>query len=139
MVKKKELAVKPAEEEVAKGVGSVIELAHQIWLAGVGAFAKAEAEGGQFFESLVKEGEAVEERTKKVAEEKIEAIKTKASESWEKVEEMFQERVARVLKRLGVPTHEDLSKLSKQVEALDKSIKELTKTRGRSRRAGKGG
>lgn len=139
MVKKKELAVKPAEEEVAKGVGSVIELARQIWLAGVGAFAKAEAEGGQFFESLVKEGEAVEERTKKVAEEKIEAIKTKASESWEKVEEMFQERVARVLKRLGVPTHEDLSKLSKQVEALDKSIKELTKTRGGSRRAGKGG
>jgi poly(hydroxyalkanoate) granule-associated protein len=47
----------------------------------------------------------------------------------EKLEEMFKERVSRVLNQLGVPTYSDIQNLSKQVELLDKSIKELTAAR----------
>jgi len=39
---------------------SVKESAQQIWLAGMGAFAKAQAEGKQVFEALVKEGASLQ-------------------------------------------------------------------------------
>jgi poly(hydroxyalkanoate) granule-associated protein len=109
----------------------MIDSARQIWLAGLGAVSKAELEGSKFLEALVKEGEAIEARTRKVAESKVEAVKTKASESWDKMEEMFQDRVSRALNRLGVPSYDDIHKLSKQVEMLDRRIKELIEVKGK--------
>jgi poly(hydroxyalkanoate) granule-associated protein len=112
------------------GMGqAVIDGARQIWLAGLGAVSKAELEGSKFFEALVKEGEAIEARTRNLAGSKVEAVKSKASESWDKMEEMFQDRVSRALNRLGVPTYDDIHKLTKQVETLDKRIKELITVR----------
>jgi len=104
---------------------NVIEAARQIWLAGLGAFALAETEGSRFFEMLVKEGEAIEARGVKVAEESIEAVRGKASDTWDKMEQVFQERVAWTLNRLGVPTHEDIHDLTRRIEALQSSIAQL--------------
>lgn len=126
------MAKKPKGKFSEGGISrSVIGSARLIWLAGVGAFAKAEAEGSRLFEALVEEGEAVEARTKGVAEEEMAKTKTKGSDSLEKLEEMFKDRVSRVLNQLGVPTYSDIQNLSKQVELLDKSIKELTAARKR--------
>jgi poly(hydroxyalkanoate) granule-associated protein len=105
----------------------VKDSAHQIWLAGLGAFAKAQEEGSKFFETLVKEGEEIESRTKKVAEEKVEEAKTKTSDTWDKLEQVFEDRVSRALNRLGVPTNDDIKNLSKRMEELNRSIKELIK------------
>jgi poly(hydroxyalkanoate) granule-associated protein len=105
----------------------VVDSARQIWLAGLGAFAKAEREGGKFFETLIVEGEKLEARIKKVSGKKVEYIKDKAADTWNKLEEVFQKRVARALSRLGVPTSEDIRLLLEQVEALEKNIKELEK------------
>ena len=119
---------------------SVRESAHLIWLAGLGAFARAQDEGSKFFETLVQEGQAVDARMKKTADETIEPLKSgaetmkgkveemreRATGAWNKLEEVFQSRVARALHRLGVPTREDIQQLFQQVELLSKNIQELT-------------
>ena len=119
---------------------NVRDFARQIWLAGLGAFARAQDEGGKFFETLVQEGQAVDARMKKTADETIEPMKSgvetmkgkveemreRATGAWNKLEEVFQSRVARALHRLGVPTREDIQQLFQQVELLSKNIQELT-------------
>ena len=113
---------------------NIRESATRIWLAGLGAFAKTQEEGEKLFESLIKEGEKVEKHARKAAEERLEEAKGKviefrgkASHQIERLEELFQERVAQVLSRLGVPTQEDIQELAKRVEELNKSIMALKK------------
>ena len=119
---------------------NVRDFARQIWLAGLGAFARAQDEGGKFFETLIQEGQAVDARMKKTADEqvtpiksgvvtmkgKVEEMRERATGAWNKLEEVFQSRVARALHRLGVPTREDIQQLFQQVELLSKNIQELT-------------
>lgn len=113
---------------------NIRESANHIWLAGLGAFAKTQEEGEKLFQSLVKEGEKVEKQAKKIAEARFEEAKGKvvefrgkASQQFDRLEELFQERVAQVLNRLGVPTQEDIQELTKRVEALNESIMALKK------------
>ncbi len=116
------------EDKPNQPVNTVLDAANQIWLAGLGAFAKTQEEGSRVFEALVKEGETVEARTMKVlqaAGEKVEEVKGKATEQLDKLEQAFQDRVARALNRLGVPTNEDIQELTKRVEALNDSVQKL--------------
>lgn len=112
--------------------GNLMDYARQIWLAGLGAFAKAEQEGSRWFETLVKRGEEVEIQFRKTAEGQVNALRSraeeardKANDTWNKLEQVFQKRVARALTRLGVPTREDVQGLVQQVEALQNSIQAL--------------
>jgi poly(hydroxyalkanoate) granule-associated protein len=112
---------------------TVRESAHQIWLAGLGAFAKAQEEGVKVFDALVKEGRTIEARTRKLAESKVaemtgtvgKATKS-ATATWDKLEQVFEDRVARALQRLGVPTNKDIQSLAKRVEELTDSVNKLT-------------
>jgi poly(hydroxyalkanoate) granule-associated protein len=61
---------------------SILESANQIWLAGIGAFAVAQSEGGKTFDTFVKEGEKVQERAKKVAGQKLTEVKDMAIDTW---------------------------------------------------------
>jgi poly(hydroxyalkanoate) granule-associated protein len=99
--------------------------ANQIWLAGLGAFAKAQEEGTKVFDALVKEGEGVQERARKTADEKIADVKAKASGQWDKLEQVFEERVARALGSLNVPTKKDIESLSRRVSELTHEVKKL--------------
>lgn len=124
---------KVQEEQMITGV---IDSAREIWLAGLGAFAKAEEEGSKFFESLVEEGEKVESRGIKVAEDAVKEVKfkvaeakNKANDTWDKIEQVFQDRVARALNSLGVPTYDDIKDLSNRVEALTAKVRELINKR----------
>jgi poly(hydroxyalkanoate) granule-associated protein len=136
MVKKlKELAGgKDQEGNLAK---TVRDSAQQIWLAGLGAFAKAQEEGGKVFEALVKEGQSLESKTREFAESKLSAVtsrfgkaseeaSSRATQTWDKLEQVFEDRVARALGRLGVPTNKDVQALSKRVEELTASVQKLT-------------
>lgn len=111
---------------------TVKDSAQQIWLAGLGAFAKAQEEGGKVFDALVKEGLSIQRKTQSVAEEKItEAtskmtnmatdITSKASGQWDKLENIFEDRVAKALNKLGVPSAKDVAALSARVDALSKA------------------
>jgi hypothetical protein len=73
---------------------TVKDSAHQIWLAGLGAFAKAQEEGTKVFDALVKEGESIQNKTRKVADEQIAVVTGKAVGTWDRLEQVFEDRVA---------------------------------------------
>jgi len=110
----------------------VMESAQQIWLAGLGAFSKAQNEGRKVFDTLVKQGEQIEQRTRHVAEATIETAKEQASKTMEmasgkfdKLEQVFENRVHSSLNRLGVLTSKDVEALSKQVGELSEAVRAL--------------
>ena len=114
-------------------IGTLLKSASQIWLAGLGALARAQQEGGKLFETLVKEGEEVEALTRKTADDmfaemkgKVEAVRGKATEKLDRLEQAFQDRVARALGRLGVPTNDDIQEIARRIEALSDSLRQLS-------------
>ena len=122
---------------------SVKESAREIWLAGMGAFAKAQAEGRQVFETLVKEGSSLQKKTQGVAEEKFgevtsrmtsmaDEVTAKAGQHWDKLESIFEERTAKALKKLGVPTAKDVQSLVARVDALSAQVAGRAKTAAKS-------
>ncbi|MCP5158399.1 MAG: phasin family protein [Gammaproteobacteria bacterium] len=128
MVKKVTVSVDSQEPR------SIQESAHLIWLAGLGAFAKVSQEGGKVFEALIKEGEEIERRNRRAAVGQMEAMHAKTDEArnkmtgaWDRVEQIFENRLARVLGQLGVPNHDDLRELTQRVESLQAHIDELSR------------
>ena len=131
MVKKLQKLSADKKKSNAQLSSTVKDSAQQIWLAGLGAFSKAQEEGGKVFEALVKEGLTIQRKTQAVAEEKItEAtsrvttmasdIGSKAQGQWDKLENIFEDRVAKALAKLGVPSARDLEALRARVDALAK-------------------
>lgn len=119
---------------------TVQDSAQQIWLAGLGAFAKAQEEGSKMFEALVKEGLDIQRKTQKVAQEKIAEATTRMNsltselrshglDSFDKLESIFEERVAQALSKLGVPTAQDLRTLQERMDALTHSLNRATAQR----------
>ena len=134
MVKKLQKLSADKKKSNAQLSSTVKDSAQQIWLAGLGAFSKAQEEGGKVFEALVKEGLTIQRKTQAVAEEKItEAtsrvttmasdIGSKAQGQWDKLENIFEDRVAKALAKLGVPSARDLEALNARVDALAKGSK----------------
>ena len=110
---------------------TVKDSAQQIWLAGLGAFAKAQEEGGKVFDTLVKEGLTIQRKTQAVAEERISEatsrvthmasdIGNRAAGQWDKLETIFEDRVAKALAKLGVPSARDIEALHARLDALTK-------------------
>ncbi len=113
--------------------GSVKASAQQIWLAGMGAFAKAQAEGRQVFDALVKEGATLQKKTHSAAEERFSDVSSKmssmagdvtakAGKQWDKLESIFEERTARAMKKLGVPSSKDVEALMARIDALSAQV-----------------
>lgn len=130
MVKKVKAQGKTDDKRLAEAIRAS---AQQIWQAGLGAFAKAQAEGGKAFDKLVKEGGELEQRTQELASGKLwevtgtmsrmaESAGKRASGSWDKLEQVFEDRVARSLKNLGVPTQQDLDTLARRIEDLHRAV-----------------
>ncbi len=120
---------------------AVKDSAQQIWLAGMGAFSKAQAEGGKVFETLVKEGVSLQRKTQAVAEERIsevagkmtamaDGVTAKAGQKWDKLETIFEERVAKALHKLGVPSSHDVDALIKRIDTLSAQVAAMRKTPG---------
>ena len=132
--KLKEVANEATENQLAV---KVRESANQIWLAGLGAFSKAQQEGAKMFEALVAEGEKVQERTKVAADERLAEVRARASGTWDKLEQVFEDRVARALNSLSVPSRKDIDVLSQRVAELTEIAKRLSEEEphGRTRRA----
>ena len=124
MAKKlEELADESSEGQLAK---TIMESANQIWLAGLGAFSKAQEEGAKMFEALVKEGEHLQKRARKAASDRMESISARTSEGWDKLEQVFEGRVARALATLNVPNKRDIDTLSERVTKLTEVVDKLT-------------
>lgn len=117
---------------------AILDSSHEIWLAGLGAFAKAQSGGMKVFETLVKQGEGLEEKTRAAAAQTADAargaakakareMQTMAGDTWDKLEQVFENRVARALGRLGVYSAADVKKLTDRVDALSEAVNELLK------------
>jgi len=112
---------------------NVKEQAQQIWLAGLGAFAKAQEDGTKAFEKLVSDGIAMQRKVSTTAEEKLAEATQKAAQAahtlsdratgqWGKLEGIFEERVAKALHSLGLPTAEEMAALHARVAALEAQL-----------------
>ena len=116
---------------------AVKESAQQIWLAGLGAFSKAQEEGGKVFETLVKEGLSMQRKTQSAAEGKISEasskmadmasdIQSRAGQRWDKLENIFEDRVSKTLNKLGVPSAKDVDALIARIDELNKTVQSMS-------------
>jgi poly(hydroxyalkanoate) granule-associated protein len=117
------------------------ESSRNIWLAGLGALSRAQAEGMRMFENLVKQGEALESKTRRAASDtaaaargaataKVKEVKDGVGGTWDKLEQVFEARVARALTKLGVHSSADVERLSQRVDALSEAVNELIQATG---------
>ena len=115
---------------------AIMEQAEQIWLAGLGAFAKAQEQSSKLYETLVKEGSALEKATRKLTGNKVEEVrgmventvsqvKERATDTWDRLEQVFENRVSKALGTLGIPGREELEQLAKRVDELARAVRAL--------------
>jgi poly(hydroxyalkanoate) granule-associated protein len=116
------------EEELSRAVRSS---AQQIWQAGLGAFAKAQQAGGREFTRLVRDGSELQKRARQVEDatdtvaRKAERSSRRASGTWGKLEQVFEERVARALATIGVPARSEMEALNHRIDELERMVAEL--------------
>jgi poly(hydroxyalkanoate) granule-associated protein len=125
------------QKDLARGAtdlqwaAAIRDSATEIWLAGLGAFAAAQREGNKVFEALVKQGEAVRERTRKAASERIGVLTADASQRWDKLGQMLEEPLGRAFHRLNLPTKKDIDELSSRIDKLTAATEKLSGARPR--------
>lgn len=122
----------------------IADSAHRVWLAGLGALSRAQDEGGKFFRQLVEKGSELEGRGREKVEELVGKARDAASGARDKVEEartkartevesrgeelssqisrVVDERVEKLLHRMGVPTRQEIQALTERVEALNRQV-----------------
>jgi poly(hydroxyalkanoate) granule-associated protein len=118
-----------AGAEPAAMVDAVAASAERIWQAGLGAFAKAQQDGGALFDTLVRDGAHLHELTRDFVRKQAPGMSSKvgqfASGSLEKIEKIFDDRVARSLQNLGVPSRDEMEALRREIESLSLSMAAL--------------
>lgn len=127
----KKLPAADDDEALARAVRAS---AQQIWQAGLGAFAKAQeaGEGGRSFTRLVRDGSVLAKRAREVEQASgtvaraAERATRRSSGSWGKLEQVFEERVARALATIGVPAASEVEALRRRVDELEMMLAELS-------------
>ncbi|HET7033342.1 MAG TPA: phasin family protein [Casimicrobiaceae bacterium] len=142
MLKKAKASMESGDVGATKDMPQgVLESSHKIWLAGLGAFSRAQREGAKVFESLVKQGEELQSRTKQAATEtaaaargaaaaKAKEMQEMAGGTWDKLEQVFEDRVAKALSKLGVYTQNDVQRLAARVDDLAAAVNKLIEASG---------
>jgi poly(hydroxyalkanoate) granule-associated protein len=144
MATRKKSKGKRASAPSRGALANVMETGQHIWLAGLGAIARAQREGPHLFETLVLEGSDFQDRQRDVVRERtsdvVKALRSqldtrtagvrgKATETFDNLEEMVQARVLKALQQLGVPSSNEIEALSRKVKELNRSVQALTQTK----------
>jgi len=127
-------ATKATSKQAEQLSKTLSESAQQVWLAGVGAFSRAQTEGTKLFEALIKEGLKLENNALKFAggqadavrgavESKVGQARERATDTWDRLEKVFEDRVQRALTKLGVPGRDDLAELTRKVDTLTAELR----------------
>ncbi|MDR2992202.1 MAG: phasin family protein [Burkholderiaceae bacterium] len=104
------------------------EPARQVWLAGLGALSRAQAEGGKAFEALVRQGLALQTQASQVAQQRIAEAAQAATQPWQHLgglSGIFEDRVARALAHLGLPTAQDWATWQTRLQALEATLQDV--------------
>jgi poly(hydroxyalkanoate) granule-associated protein len=147
---KVESTVRKARAKATEAQTNLIENVQQIWLAGMGAIAKAQKEGPAAFQDAVAEGLQLLTRSRSNAEKMIRDVfesaqdnvqsrigsaRDQATETWDNLEALFQSRVQKALQQIGVPSAEEIRLLTKRVAELNDNVKSLSARQSRGKRA----
>jgi poly(hydroxyalkanoate) granule-associated protein len=96
--------------------------------AGLGVLAKAQHEGAKALETLLKQGQRLEQRSRQAAADtaaRAREVQQIAGGTWDKLEQVFEDRVARALSKLGVYTQNDVQRLAARVDELAEAVNQL--------------
>jgi len=128
-----------SEEGSSDSAQAIRDSAQKIWLAGLGAFERARTEGPRMFETLVEQGRSMGARAVGAADEALKTVREAnySGGRWDKLEQVFEDRVSRSLGRLGVLTARDVEDLSRQVSELNDTVRKMMASTARG--AAKGG
>ncbi|PUE46399.1 hypothetical protein B9Z47_13685 [Limnohabitans sp. 2KL-1] len=107
--------------------------AQHIWLAGLGAMAKAQEQGSKAIEALINDGLALQRKSQAEAQQRMqeatERLTSLASDfgqpnavRTDRLEHLFEDRVAKALHRLGIPSAGDLQSLNERLERLERLL-----------------
>ena len=139
-----------ARAKATRSPGDLIENVQQIWLAGMGAIAKAQKDGPAAFHDAVAEGLELLTRSRSSAEQMIRDVfqsaqgsvqtrlgsaRDQATETWDNLEALFQNRVHKAMQQLGVPSADEIRLLTKRVAELNDNVKALSARQARGRGA----
>lgn len=108
-----------------------------VWLAGLGAMAKAQEQGSKAIEALVNDGLAFQRKSQAEAQQRLQEATERlshmasgfgqqASGRVDKLEHLFEDRVAKALHRLGMPSLLDIQMLTERVAQLEAQVKALS-------------
>jgi poly(hydroxyalkanoate) granule-associated protein len=143
-------AAPAAEPRAALGIPDSVQ---QVWLAGMGAIARAQQEGPAAFQDAVAEGWKLLDRSRSNAEQRIrdvfesaqdsvqtriDSARDQASETWDNLEMLFQSRVQRALQQIGVPNAEEIRLLTQRVADLNENVKALAARQARAGASSRG-
>lgn len=141
MATRKKSKSKRAPAQPRNPLANVVDVGQQIWLAGLGAVARAQREGPKVFEALVSEGSEFQDRQRAMLQDRASemwnelrsqldsrssGVRDKASETMDNLEGILQTRVLKTLQQLGVPTSHEIDALSRKVTELNRSVQALT-------------
>ncbi len=144
---KKRASSKAASRPKASTQSQLLDVVHQVWLAGLGAASKAQHGAPKLLDELIREGARVHADTRGAAEKalrgalgevqatlnaRVKQVRGQASDAFESLEKIFQTRVHRALAQLGVPSAEEIKFLSRRVDALNANIDRLARVSKRS-------
>jgi poly(hydroxyalkanoate) granule-associated protein len=122
---------------------SMMDSAQKIWLAGLGAYSRARSEGDSVFNTLVEQGKSLRDRARGAADQALGTVRAQADATlgqaqgqWDKLEQVFEDRVSRSLNRLGVLTSREVDDLARQVRELNDSVQSLMRTQSGAARKG---
>ena len=117
------------KKKINKEFGNdIMESAHKVWLAGLGAVAMAEEEGGKFFSSLMDKGQKLEGKSREQVEKAkgtVSGMKTVAESYWDTFGRTVDDQMTAVIHRIGVPTKDEIEALTKKVEDLTVAVDNL--------------
>jgi poly(hydroxyalkanoate) granule-associated protein len=130
------------QEELLRGL-------QQAWLAGMGALARAQKDGPAAFTDAAFEGLRLLNTSRSAAQRlvrdalgnaqdtlqsRVGGARSQAQGTWDSLESLFQNRVQRAMRQLGVPTAEDIRQLSARVAELNANVQRIDASERRERR-----
>ena len=126
-------AARDAQAEWLQGV-------QQVWLAGMGALARAQKDGPAAFTDAVVEGLKLLNQSRSTAQRMMRGVfesaqanvqsrmggaRSQAQETWDNLESLFQSRVQQAMHQLGVPTADEIRVLTRRVAELNENVKQI--------------
>ena len=127
----------PAAQSSDAGGSGGAGAGDNVWLAGLGALAQAQAEGTKAFDALVREGLAQQTKAREAAEaemtkaaERLGAMTMGGANPWDRLGGIFEGRVQQALQRLGVPSPELLAAMAERIQSLEARLAELENRSG---------